>query len=217
MEAENEKEQNTPIIDIEKIVNEKVDSVVKAKDEEISKLSEKLSDFAKEIEFIKSFNIQSKQEPVIPKVETTQVADDNITDINPLGDLLKMREQEKERIEQQKAVLENHKMKEENEILKLKFAVLEELKTKPYLEEVINEAIKESRVKNTNDLKILVSPTMEQKLKVAFELEQQMKKAGIDPHFTYSNETIVTNVADIAKQKEYDAMKDAWTKKLNKR
>ena len=217
MEAENEKEQNTPIIDIEKIVNEKVASVVKAKDEEISKLSEKLSDFAKEIEFIKSFNIQSKQEPVIPKVETTQVADDNITDINPLGDLLKMREQEKERIEQQKAVLENHKMKEENEILKLKFAVLEELKTKPYLEEVINEAIKEGRVKNTNDLKILVSPTMEQKLKVAFELEQQMKKAGIDPHFTYSNETIVTNVADIAKQKEYDAMKDAWTKKLNKR
>ena len=217
MAPENEKEQNTPIIDIEKIVNEKVDSVVKAKDEEISKLSEKLSDFAKEIEFIKSFNIQSKQEPVIPKVETTQVADDNITDINPLGDLLKMREQEKERIEQQKAVLENHKMKEENEILKLKFAVLEELKTKPYLEEVINEAIKEGRVKNTNDLKILVSPTMEQKLKVAFELEQQMKKAGIDPLSTYSNDTIVTNVADIAKQKEYDAMKDAWAKKLNKR
>lgn len=128
-----------------------------------------------------------------------------------------MREQEKERIEQQKAVLENHKMKEENEILKLKFAVLEELKTKPYLEEVINEAIKEGRVKNTNDLKILVSPTMEQKLKVAFELEQQMKKAGIDPLSTYSNDTIVTNVADIAKQKEYDAMKDAWAKKLNKR
>jgi hypothetical protein len=200
-------------VDVSKVLSDMLAKINEG-NESNKKLNESIANLEKEIALIKTFEVKKPAEVVVPvvpepiKVETT---------VNPLVDLLKAREIEKQRLDEQQKILENSQVKEENELLRLKIAVTEELANKPYLEEVIKEAIKEGRVKNTNDLKILVSPTMEAKLKVAFQLEQDMKKAGIDPFATYNNESVMTNVAEMQNKKEYDAMIAEWQAKLNRK
>ena len=202
-----------PVVDIDKIVSEKLSGVLSAKDEEIKNLNAKIAEFAKEVELIKTLSIPTvtPNPPVVENNVEPPVVKEGLTD------LLKQREEEQRRIEQQKKILEDAKIKDENEMLKLKIAVTETLNDKPYLEEIIREAINEGRIKKQDDLKILISPVMEQSLKMAHQLKEDMKKAGIDPLGSYNSENTVTNMAELAKQKEYDAMVAEWQKKLNKR
>lgn len=203
-----------PEIDIDKIVSEKLAVMLSSKDDEIKKLNELYEATRKEVELIKTLNI--KKDEVKPVIVEQPVV--KPVEVNPMEELLKQREAEKIKIEEQKKILENESAKAENEILKLQIAVTNELTNKPYLEEIIKEAIKEGRVKNVNDLKILVSPTMEAKLKVAFQLEQDMKKAGIDPLATYgNNESVMTNVVEMQNKKEYEGMVAEWGNFLSRK
>lgn len=119
-----------------------------------------------------------------------------------LKKILKKREEElkQKQLEEEKKLLKQKE--EEIRILKLEKEINKFLKENPFLEDVLNEKVQDGTIKTVDDIGKVFSPTLIEKLKKAYELEEFKRKTGADPLGEF-NEKVSGDIAENEKYTKF--------------